>query len=185
MDKREAILNAALELFAELGYHGTSVVMIAERAQVGAGTIYRYFEDKEVLVNSLYRHWKRELMGAIMRDLPTELPTRQLLHLVWARLSEFSKKHPSELKFLEFHHHAPYLDQKSRELNDLTKQQFYEFMERSRREQVVKDAPPQLLMAFVIGAFNGVEKAFAEGEIERTPELEAMAEEMSWEAIRR
>jgi len=185
MDKREAILNAALDLFAELGYHGTSVAMIAERAHVGAGTIYRYFEDKEVLVNSLYRHWKKELMGAILRDLPTEMPTRHLFHLVWERLSEFSRKHPLELMFLEFHHHAPYLDQKSRELNDRAKQEFYEFMERARREQIVKDVPPQLLMALVIGGFIGVEKAFAEGEIERTPELEAMAEEMSWEAIRR
>src|ERR1035437_2808422 len=42
-DKREAILGAALELFAERGFHGTAVPQIADKAGVGAGTIYRYF----------------------------------------------------------------------------------------------------------------------------------------------
>src|SRR5438067_8425981 len=43
-DKREAIMSAALELFVERGFYGTAVPEIAERAEVGAGTIYRYFE---------------------------------------------------------------------------------------------------------------------------------------------
>src|SRR5689334_15289154 len=57
-DKREAILAAALELFVERGFYGTAVPEIAERAGVGAGTIYRYFESKETLVNELYREQK-------------------------------------------------------------------------------------------------------------------------------
>ena len=58
--KREAILDAALSLFAERGYHGTSVPSIAKRAGVGAGTLYRYFENKEKLVNALFLREKRE-----------------------------------------------------------------------------------------------------------------------------
>jgi AcrR family transcriptional regulator len=60
-EKRDAILAAALELFAERGFHGTSVPEIAERARVGAGTIYRYFPSKEALVNALFRAQKLEL----------------------------------------------------------------------------------------------------------------------------
>ena len=44
-DKSTAILEAALALFAERGYDGTPVPLIAEKAGVGAGTIYRYFES--------------------------------------------------------------------------------------------------------------------------------------------
>ena len=54
-NKREAILKAAMELFGELGYDGTTMPMIADRAKVGAGTIYRYFENKETLVNLLFQ----------------------------------------------------------------------------------------------------------------------------------
>ena len=42
-NKRDDILNAAMELFGELGYDGTTVPMIAERAKVGAGTILSIF----------------------------------------------------------------------------------------------------------------------------------------------
>ena len=62
-DKRGAILEAALSLFVERGFHGTAVPALADRAGVGAGTIYRYFKNKEGLVNELYREWKSALIA--------------------------------------------------------------------------------------------------------------------------
>ncbi len=47
--KRLAILEQAIGAFAELGFRGTDVQMIADRAGVGKGTIYRYFHSKEDL----------------------------------------------------------------------------------------------------------------------------------------
>lgn len=47
--KRLAILEQAIDAFAELGFRGTDVQMIADRAGVGKGTIYRYFHSKEDL----------------------------------------------------------------------------------------------------------------------------------------
>ncbi|MFZ2950245.1 MAG: helix-turn-helix domain-containing protein, partial [Desulfuromonadaceae bacterium] len=55
LEKRDEIVRAALELIAENGFHGAPMAMIAEKAGVGAGTIYRYFENKDVLINELYR----------------------------------------------------------------------------------------------------------------------------------
>ncbi len=78
MPKRQLILDAALELFAERSFYGASVAEIADRAGVGAGTIYRYFKDKDVLVNELYQYWKREMTRAIAEDLPeARLPARR------------------------------------------------------------------------------------------------------------
>ena len=45
---------AALHLFAERGADATPVPMIAERAGVAVGSIYRYYADKEELVARLY-----------------------------------------------------------------------------------------------------------------------------------
>ena len=70
-DKEEAILAAALELFAERGFYGTAVPAVAQRAGVGAGTIYRYFDNKEALVNVLYRRWKQAYSLALMTDFPS------------------------------------------------------------------------------------------------------------------
>lgn len=47
--KRLAILEQAIRTFAELGFRGTDVQMIADGAGVGKGTVYRYFHSKEDL----------------------------------------------------------------------------------------------------------------------------------------
>jgi AcrR family transcriptional regulator len=54
-DKRAEIIRAALELIAEHGFHGAPMAMIAEKAGVAAGTIYRYFESKDILITELHR----------------------------------------------------------------------------------------------------------------------------------
>ena len=56
--QKECILSAALELFAEKGFHGTAVPEIAAKAGVAAGTIYRYFDSKEAMVNAVYQRHK-------------------------------------------------------------------------------------------------------------------------------
>ena len=55
MGKRAHIMQVALELFIEQGFHGTSVQMIASRAGVATGSLYRYFHGKEELIRQLYR----------------------------------------------------------------------------------------------------------------------------------
>src|SRR5215470_6361933 len=109
-DKREAILTAALELFVERGFFGTAVPEIADRAGVGAGTIYRYFESKEALVNAIYRQEKLHFAHVVLDDFPPAAPTREQLRLLWTRMARFATEHPSSFIFLELHHHAPYLD---------------------------------------------------------------------------
>ncbi|MUL41381.1 TetR family transcriptional regulator [Streptomonospora sp. PA3] len=47
---REAIVEAAYELFAERGFEGVTVADIAERAEVGRATFFRYFGDKQEVV---------------------------------------------------------------------------------------------------------------------------------------
>ena len=47
--KRLAILDQAIRTFAELGYRGADVQVIADRSGVGKGTVYRYFHSKEEL----------------------------------------------------------------------------------------------------------------------------------------
>ncbi len=60
-EKRSEIIRAAIELIAQHGYHGAPMAMIAERAGVGAGTIYRYFENKDVLIAELYRELEERI----------------------------------------------------------------------------------------------------------------------------
>src|ERR1700734_2065828 len=100
-DKGEAILAAALDLFVEKGFHGTSVPSVAERAGVAAGTIYHYFASKEALVNTLYKRWKTEISARVTTHFPIERPPREQFRTIWERMADFALAHPMELAFLE------------------------------------------------------------------------------------
>ena len=48
VDKRAAIIDAAVALFARYGFFGATVPDIAERAGVATGTIYRYLDSRKL-----------------------------------------------------------------------------------------------------------------------------------------
>jgi AcrR family transcriptional regulator len=52
-EKREFILETALEVFATYGYHGASISMIAQHAGIAKGLLYTYFESKEELLKAI------------------------------------------------------------------------------------------------------------------------------------
>lgn len=52
-EKRQLILESAEKLLATDGFHGLSMQKVANQAGVAAGTIYRYFDDKEALIEEI------------------------------------------------------------------------------------------------------------------------------------
>lgn len=61
---RAKILNVARELFANAGYHKTTVKDITQAADLGYGTFYLYFKDKKELFHSLIERVEHELYTA-------------------------------------------------------------------------------------------------------------------------
>ncbi|MCC7062411.1 MAG: helix-turn-helix transcriptional regulator, partial [Planctomycetes bacterium] len=51
---KERILQAALELFRELGYEATTMRMVADAAKVSLGNAYYYFASKDLLLQAFY-----------------------------------------------------------------------------------------------------------------------------------
>ncbi|MGD8781371.1 MAG: TetR/AcrR family transcriptional regulator [Ignavibacteria bacterium] len=59
-DKETDILNAAITLFAEQGFHKTRISQIAEQANVAVGSIYLYFKNKDDIINKIFEKlWQR------------------------------------------------------------------------------------------------------------------------------
>jgi AcrR family transcriptional regulator len=183
--RREEILAAALELFARQGFAATRVPDIAQRAGVGAGTIYRYFASKEALFNALYQMWKERFYAALTEGYPTDAPARERFGFLWSRLAAFAQEHPVAFAFLEMHHHQPYLDKASAAVTDRLADFLKAFLAECERNQITKPLPADALIAIVFGSFVGLFKAALLGQIDLTPDLLAQAERCCWEAIRR
>jgi AcrR family transcriptional regulator len=183
-DKRELIMTAALELFVERGFYGTAVPEIADRAGVGAGTIYRYFDSKEALVNEIYREQKLRFGRIATDDFPATAPIREQFRVLWTRMARFAIEHPSSFVFLELHHHARYLDAASRAVEQRMTELFGRIVIDAQARQELKPGDPHVLMGLVMGGFIGVIRNCVDGDRPLGDTDWKLAEQCMWEAIR-
>jgi TetR/AcrR family fatty acid metabolism transcriptional regulator len=63
-DKREAILRAATQVFAQSGFFNAQVADVARAAGVAAGTVYLYFRSKDDLLVSLFERTMKDAIAA-------------------------------------------------------------------------------------------------------------------------
>lgn len=187
--KREEILDAALALFAERGFHGTAIPDIATDAGIATGTIYRHFASKETLVNELYRRSKQALIDALGAPMPAPGPApgpddlRAQFHELWWRLVGFARTQPLAFAFLELHHHGTYLDAASRALELKILAPIAGVLEAGRARGVTKPMPPHALIVTVWGAFVGLIKHARLGYYPLTDDICVQVEQTCWDAI--
>ena len=107
-EKRDDIVRVALELIVEHGFHGTSMAMIADQAKVGAGTIYRYFKSKDVLINDLFLEMTEKISTNVMEESAEDYPIQdRLLHL-GVLFMKYMIANPICFRYLEQFFHSPY-----------------------------------------------------------------------------
>jgi TetR/AcrR family transcriptional regulator, repressor of fatR-cypB operon len=155
VSKANGILDAALAAFDELGYGETPMPVIAQRAGIAVGSIYRYFASKEVLVNELYRREKGRLAIELFAGVDLDGAPRVVFDAVWDRLGAFAAQSPAALCFLELHHHEAYLDAESSALAASVDRSVAELFARWQAQGVLRRGDPALLVAQVFGGFVG------------------------------
>ncbi|MBA3542079.1 MAG: TetR/AcrR family transcriptional regulator [Deltaproteobacteria bacterium] len=183
-DKRDAIMQAALDLFVERGFFGTAVPEIAERAGVGAGTIYRYFDSKEALVNAIYRQEKVMFAQVVINQFPATVATREQFRSLFMRMATFAAAHTRSFVFLELHHHASYLDAESRAVEERMLALFSGVVVAAQARGELKAGDPRLLMGIIMGAFIGIIRSCVEIDQPLDQADWKLAEQCLWEAIR-
>ena len=73
--------------------------LVAKEAGVGAGTIYRYFENKEALINELFLEIKREISQAMLSGFPADATTEEQFRSVWLNTFEYCVQNPAEMVY--------------------------------------------------------------------------------------
>jgi AcrR family transcriptional regulator len=188
LEKRDEIVRAALELIAENGFHGAPMAMIAERAGVGAGTIYRYFENKDVLITELYRELEERIFPVIQEGYEPGAPIRErFLHLSTALLRYFIAN-PLDFRFIEQFHNSPYGVACRRDKLLGTQEGcdvFRELFEEGVSRQAMKELPLVILFALAFGPILAVARDHILGFIVLNDAMISLAVEACWDGVRR
>ncbi|MDA8161283.1 MAG: TetR/AcrR family transcriptional regulator [Desulfobacteraceae bacterium] len=187
-EKRQKILRAALELIAGHGFHDAPIALIAERAGVGAGTIYRYFEDKDVLIAELFRQLHDKVYTWLMNGYGPDRPLEErFLHLGTALLRYFVAN-PMDFRFLEQYFNSPYgvAFRRTKLLGTSDNGDLYRrLLEEGVARKVVKDLPLVVLYALATGPLLVVARDHILGFVELSEPLIAQTIQACWDGIKR
>ncbi|GGM32385.1 TetR family transcriptional regulator [Paraliobacillus quinghaiensis] len=64
-EKKQRIIEESMKLFAEKGYHATSIQEIAKRSEVSKGAFYLYFNSKEELTVGIFEYYTSMVMSKV------------------------------------------------------------------------------------------------------------------------
>lgn len=155
--KYQQIIQAALEVIAENGYHASQVSKIAKKANVADGTIYLYFKNKEDILISVFR----ERMGQFIHKIKNAIEDKEtaseklltLIQMHYAQLTE--SPYLAKVTQLELRQSKPEL---RREINKVLKSYLDvidSIIEHGIKENEIRDdIHPRLMRQMIFGTID-------------------------------
>ncbi len=107
-DRKDAILNAMLELIAERGFHDAPISLLAKRSGTSAGVIYHHFRSKEDIIHALYRRVHEVKNRISLEGYSTTMASEEAYVHIWMNAYRFYRTHQNETRFLEQYESSPF-----------------------------------------------------------------------------
>ncbi len=186
--RRGEVIRAALELIAEYGFHGVSMAMIAKTAGVGMGTIYRYFDCKDTLINELYKELEEKISSVLKEERPADGgPVKLRFFHIGTMLIKYFIAHPRHFSFIEQYHNSPY--GASLRMNLILNQHeggnmFMELFRDGVEQKVMKDLPIIMLCALSFGPWMSLTRDHIFSLIELDDTLIEQVVNAAWDGVR-
>jgi TetR/AcrR family transcriptional regulator len=159
---RRQMLDAALELFSEKGYHNVSMHEIAERAEFAIGTLYKFFKNKEDMYRALVIEKSTEIFSELGAPLSGDGDTLHVLENYLANRARIAveiapllRLHMAIAQGLSFNINAE-VEKEHRKFHDQHIAKLVSVMKGGIREKVLREADPHALAV----ALDGLARSF-------------------------
>jgi AcrR family transcriptional regulator len=164
------------------------MAMVADRAGVGAGTIYRYFESKDALIAEIFGELERKVVESLMQGYSRDRSLRERFIYLSTMIIRYFMDHAVHFRFIEQYMNSPYgvslrrerLLGKARDI-DL----FRHLLQEGIDCQALKDLPLTLHFALAFGPILSLLRDHILGFVELDDALIQKAVEACWDGVRR
>jgi TetR/AcrR family transcriptional regulator, repressor of fatR-cypB operon len=179
-DKREAILEAMLDLVVERGLEDAPMAVLAKRSGASPGVIYHYFSSKDDLIHAVH-----ERVSSIKHEVffegvsADELPREALLR-VWLNAYRFYRSHRRETRFLDQYTNSSYCKSGGETAAAPPgSARILKWLQPKKKGGILKDLPPEAIESLTLGLAASLAKS---PKTFSTVTLNNVAEAV-WEAI--
>lgn len=154
--KQDKILQSALELFVEFGFHGTPTSKIAKEAGVSNGILFHYFKTKEELIITLYVNIKEEILTIMTQqnnksnDVEKSIKESLVNIIIWAL--ENKKKY----YYVQQVHFSPHIFQIPEDIQTTYIQPHIDLMENAKSNGLLKNLSTEYIFSLISGQTNAL-----------------------------
>jgi TetR/AcrR family fatty acid metabolism transcriptional regulator len=176
-DKYHRILEAAVKVFAESGFHQSTISQIAREAGVADGTIYLYFKNKDDILVHFFNYKTRQVFTSFREEVNRGLNAAdKLRNLVRRHLDEFQKDRSMAVLYqAETRRTNRRAEAQIREMSKLYLDLIAEIVETGQQEgSIRKDLYVGLVKRYIIGGVDEVINTWLHSE--REYDLTSMAD---------
>jgi len=181
---RQKLLRAALELFTGEGFLASTTPIIAQRAGVAEGTIYRHFTSKEHLLNEVYRGTQRWATGVVREvDADRSLKAPERLARIARRFVETAERDPAGARMLLRQRDANFLDVPSRDAAREFREAVQQVVAAGKADGMVRAGPAELWTSIWLVVLGFIIERVASREWTMDQPQVGQAIESAWSAI--
>ncbi len=189
--REEDIIHAAFDLFAEYGIEYVTIDMIAEKAEVGKGTIYKHFTSKNDIFAILITRQGNDLiekLKAVPSDAPVMVQIKKTMRIFWDLNVNDVRKFAVYRKcdhLLLMDDMAPEILLEFEKQSNLKNQFIRDLIQKAVDEQIFKEDSVDNFAAAAVGLFYGVFDMILSGEAEPSDALYNLLESMIFKGFMR
>lgn len=185
MDKKEQILQAALKLFVEFGFHNTPTSKIAKEAGVANGTLFYFFPTKDDLVKVLYLDVKSRLTNYVTETMRGESTLKEILKVHYTESLRWALEHKTEFLFIEQFNASTYLKQISCEEIEKHTKPFVAILKEGIDNKIIKPMDIGVLFTLIGGHTFAINKYLIDNQLSDSKRTEVINDtfELIWEMI--
>lgn len=151
IDRRQEILKAANKSFSLFGYKATTIDQVARLANVGKGTIYTYFKNKEELLDEIITKLISDMEKAASDTISPDKPFQENVHQALYKMLEYRLEHQLTIKLAQEQRDigTPVVENVMKELEKSILLFIQDKIEQAIRKKVIKPCDSEV-MAFML-----------------------------------
>lgn len=183
MNKREQIMQVAMPLFIEQGFHGTSVQMIANQVGMATGSLYRYFHGKDELIRAIYRNAVEKMLLKLFEGVDLSVVCFASYRRLWLNAASAIPENSHVILFKELYERSPFFTEEDKSWAQGCWQPLDDFFLQGARQGLFLQLPPHLLGALSLATVQCVMHENKFYGVELTDMLKEQMAAASWKAI--
>lgn len=183
-EREETIIQAAFSLFADHGIESVTIDMIAEKASIGKGTIYKHFSSKnDIFATLIIKNGNAllEQLQSIDLAAPVMVQLKSTMRVFWDfQIKDFRNYavHRKCDQLLLMDGMAPEVLQRFEQQSEKENEFIRAMIQKAIDEQIFADKPVDYFVTTATGLFRGVFDSILLGEVEPSEELFQLMQKM-------